>query len=81
MEGRPRYMSIMYGRITDKDKDESCFDNSSVDNHRQAHHQMLAHHQWLSYCPEEALFFQNFEVSKPVCTAYINEKWHLIETS
>jgi hypothetical protein len=35
---------------------------------------MLAHHQWLSYCSEEAALFWNFEVSKPVCTASINEK-------
>jgi hypothetical protein len=39
-----------------------------------AHHQMSSYHQWLSYCPEEAALFQNFEVSKPVCTAPINEK-------
>jgi hypothetical protein len=60
-EGRPRYVSIMYGWITDKDEDESRFNDSSVDNHRQAffltHHQMLAHHQWLSYRPEEAALF------------------------
>ncbi len=42
------------------------------------HHQMLAYHQWLSYCPEEAALFQNFEVSKPVCTAYSNVKKSLI---
>jgi hypothetical protein len=51
----------MYGWITDEDEDESRFDDSSVDNHRQAfslaHHQMLAHHQWLSYRPEEATLF------------------------
>jgi hypothetical protein len=35
---------------------------------------MLAYHQWLSYRPEEAALFQNFEVSKPVCTDSINEK-------
>jgi hypothetical protein len=68
----------MYGRTTDEDEDESRFDDSSVDNHRQAfflaHHQMLAHHQWPSYRPEEAILFQNFKVSKPVCTASSNEK-------
>jgi hypothetical protein len=83
MQARPRYVSIMYSRITDEDKrawnkEESRFDDSSDNNRRQAfflaHHQMLAHHQWLSYHPEEATLFQNFEVSKPVCTASINEK-------
>ncbi len=73
----------MYGWITDEDEqawneDKSWFDDSSDNNRRQAiflaHHQMLAHHQWLSYCPEEAALYQNFEVSKPVCTASINEK-------
>jgi hypothetical protein len=82
-EARPRYISIMYGQITDKDErawneDENRFNDSSDNNRRQAffltHHQMLAHHQWLSYRPEEAALFQNFEVSKPVCTASINEK-------
>jgi hypothetical protein len=43
-----------------------------------AHHQMLAYHQWLSYCPEEAALFKNFKVSTPVCTASINEKYYLI---
>jgi hypothetical protein len=65
-EGRPRYVSIMYGRITDKNKqawneDKSRFNNSSDNDHRQAfflaHHQILAHHQWLSYHPEEAALF------------------------
>jgi hypothetical protein len=82
-EARPRYISIMYGWITDKDervwnKDDNRFNNSSDNNRRQAffvtHHQILAHHQWLSYRPEEAALFQNFKVSKPVCTATINEK-------
>jgi hypothetical protein len=66
MEARPRYISIMYGRITDKDeqswnKDKNQFDNSSDNNRRQAfflaHHQRLAYHQWLSYRPEEATLF------------------------
>jgi hypothetical protein len=65
-EARPRYVSIMYGRITNVDErawneDNNRFDDSSDNNHRQAffiaHHQMLAHHQWLSYCPEEAALF------------------------
>ncbi len=82
-EARPRYINIVYGWINDKDKrawndDENWFDDSSDNNRRQAfflaHHQMLAYHQWLSYCPEEAVLFQNFEVSKPVCTASINEE-------
>ncbi len=56
----------MYGRITDEDKqawnkDKSQFDDSSDNDRRQAfflaHHQMLAHHQWLSYLPEEATLF------------------------
>jgi hypothetical protein len=42
---------------------------------------MLAYHQWLSYHPEEAALFQNFEVSKPVCTASINMKMSLIKFS
>jgi hypothetical protein len=80
----------MYDCITDKDErawndDENRFDDYSDNNHRQAfflaHHQMLAYHQWLSYCPEEAALFQNFEVSKPVCTAFINVKKSLIEFS
>jgi hypothetical protein len=82
-EGWPRHVSIMYGWITDKDKrawnkDESWFNDSSDNDRRQAfflaHHQMLAHHLWLSYCPLEAALFWNFEGSKPVCTASINEK-------
>jgi hypothetical protein len=82
-EARPRYVSIMYGWITDEDEqawneDESRFDNSSDNDCRQAfflaHHQMLAHHWWLSYRPEKAALFQNFELSKPVCTVSINEK-------
>jgi hypothetical protein len=82
-EARPRYVSIMNGRITDKvkqawNKDYNQFDDFSDNDRREAfflaHHQMLAHHQWLSYCPEEATLFWNFKVSKPVCTASINEK-------
>ena len=89
-EAGPRYVSIMYGQITDEDeqawnKDESRFDDSSDNDRRQAfflaHHQMLAHHQWLSYHPEEAALFQNFKVSKPVCTASINEKLSPIDFS
>jgi hypothetical protein len=73
----------MYSWIDEEDKevwnnDENQFDDSSDNNRRQvfflAHHQMLAYHQWLSYRPEEAALFQNFEVSKPVCTASINKK-------
>ncbi len=73
----------MYGWITDKDKqawnvDNNWFNDSSDNDRRQAfflaHHQILAHHQWLSYHPEETALFRNFEVSKPVCTAPINEK-------
>jgi hypothetical protein len=90
MQGRPRYISIMYSWITDKDKrawneEKSRFNDSFDNNCRQAfflaYHHMLAHHQWLSYCPEEAALFQKFEASKPVCTASINEKYHLIEIS
>jgi hypothetical protein len=82
-EARPRYINILYGWINDKDEqvwndDENRFDDSSDNDRRQAfflaHHQMLAYHQWLSYRPEEAALFRNFEVSKPVCTASINEK-------
>jgi hypothetical protein len=60
IEARPRYIDIMYGWITDKDKqalndDENQFDDYSDNNRRQAffllHHQMMAYHQWLSYHP------------------------------
>jgi hypothetical protein len=66
IETRPRYINIMYGQITDEDKqawndDENRFDDYSDNNRRQAfflsHHQMLAYHQWLAYCPEEAALF------------------------
>jgi hypothetical protein len=65
-KARLRYVSIMYGWITDKDKrawneDKNRFSDSSNNARRQAfslaHHQMLAHHQWLSYCQEEAALF------------------------
>jgi hypothetical protein len=65
-EARPRYISIMHGRITDEDEqewneDKNQFDDSSDNDRRQAfffaHHQMLAYHQWLSNCPEEAALF------------------------
>jgi hypothetical protein len=58
----------MSGLITDKDErawndKEIQFDYYSDNNHRQAffhaHHQMLAYHQWLSFCPEEATLFHN----------------------
>jgi hypothetical protein len=83
IEARPRYINIMYGRITDKDEqawndDKNQFDDYSDNNRRQefflAHHQMLAYHQWLFYRPDDATLFQNFKVSKPVCTASINDK-------
>jgi hypothetical protein len=82
-EARPRYINILYSQINDEDKqvwnsDINPFDDSSDNDCRQAfflaHHQMLAYHQWLSYCPEEAALFPNFKVSKPACTASINEK-------
>jgi hypothetical protein len=81
-EARPRYISILNGRINDEDEqvwndDKYRFDDSSDNNRRQVffltHHQMLAYHQCFSYCPEEAILFRNFEVSKPVSTASINE--------
>jgi hypothetical protein len=90
IEARPRYINIMYGWITDKDEQawndyNNRFDDYSDNNRKQAFflvdHQMLAYHQWLSYCPDKATLFQNFEVSKPVCTASTNEKWSLIEFS
>jgi hypothetical protein len=73
----------MYGWITDKDEQawndgENQFDDYSDNSRRQAfflaHHQMLAYHQWLFYRPDDATLFQNFKVSKPVCTASINDK-------
>jgi hypothetical protein len=82
-EARPRYINIMFGWINDKaeqvlNNDKNPFNDSSENNRRQAfflaHHQIMAYHQCLSYCPEEAALFQNFKVSKPVCTASINEK-------
>ncbi len=65
----------MSGLIIDKDKqawnnDEDHFDGYSGDNCRQAfflaHHQMLAYHHWLLFCPEEAALFCKFVVSKSV---------------
>ncbi len=90
IKARPRYINIMYGRITDQDEqawnnNKNWFDDYSDNNNRQifflSHYQMLAYHQWLSYCPEEAALFQNFKVSTPVCTASINMKMSLIEFS
>jgi hypothetical protein len=92
IEARPRYINIMYGRITDKDERawnnyKNRFYDYSDNSRRQAffliHHQMLAYHQWLSYCycPEETALFQNFKVSKPARTASINVKMSLIEFS
>ena len=50
---------------------EDHFDDYSEDDHRQvfflAHHQVLAYHCWLLFCPEEAALFHKFEVSKSVC--------------
>ncbi len=46
-----------------------------------AHHQMLAYHQWLSFCPEEAALFCNFKLSKSVCLASIIMKMSLKEFS
>jgi hypothetical protein len=58
--------------------DKNQFNDYSDKDRRQAfflaHHQMLAYHQWLSYRPEETSLFQNFELSKPVCTASIDKK-------
>jgi hypothetical protein len=83
-KAKPRYRSIMSNLITDKDEqawndNEDHFDNYSDDNRRQAfflaHHQMLAYHQLgLSFCPEEAALFHNFEVSKSVCLVLIMMK-------
>jgi hypothetical protein len=90
IEARSRCINIIYSRITDKDEqawndDKNRFDDYSDNNRRQAffiaHHQMLAYHQWLSYCPEEAALFQNFEAHKPGCTASSNVKKSLIEFS
>jgi hypothetical protein len=73
----------MLDLITDKDKrawnnDKNHVDDYSEDNRRQAlflaHHQMLAYHQWPSFCPEEAALFCNFEVSKSVCVVSITMK-------
>jgi hypothetical protein len=65
----------MSSLITDKDEqawnnDEDHFDDYLDGNRRQAffllHYQMLAYHQWLLFCPEEAALFHNFKVSKSV---------------
>jgi hypothetical protein len=68
----------MSGLITDKDERAWNDNKNQFDNYsdRQAfslvHHQTLAcYHQWLSFCPEEAALFCNFEVSKSVCLASI----------
>jgi hypothetical protein len=70
----------MSGLITDKDEqawndDKNQFDNYSDNDCRQAFflafHQMLAYHQWLSFCQEETALFCNFEVRKSVCLALI----------
>jgi hypothetical protein len=75
VKAKPRYINIMSGLIIDKDKqawnnDEDHFDGYSGDNCRQAfflaHHQMLAYHHWLLFCPEEAALFCKFVVSKSV---------------
>jgi hypothetical protein len=80
IEAKPRYMNIMSGIITDKDEqawnnDKNHFDNYSDNNRMQAfflgHYQMLAYYQWLSFCPEGAALFCNFEVSKSVCLVSI----------
>ncbi len=66
IEAKPRYISKMYNQITDKDEraqndGKNQFDDYSDNDHGQGfpppHHQMLAYHQWLSYCPEEAALF------------------------
>ncbi len=80
IEARPRYINIMSGQITDKDEqawnhDQNQFDDYSDDDCRQAcfleHHQMLAYHQFFSFCPKEAALYCNFKVSKSVCLALI----------
>jgi hypothetical protein len=66
--------------ITDKDErawydDKNQFDDYSDNNYRRAffltYHQMVAYHQGLSFCLQEAALCRNFEVSKPVCLALI----------
>jgi hypothetical protein len=80
IEARPRYINIMSGLITDKDErawndDKNQFDDYSDNDCRQvfflAHHQMMAYHQGLFFCPEETVLCHNFEVSKSVCLASI----------
>jgi hypothetical protein len=69
---KPKYNAIMSKLITDKDEEdeENHFNDGSDDNCRQAyflvHHQLLAHHRWLSFCPQKAALFQQFKVSKLV---------------
>jgi hypothetical protein len=50
--------------------DEDHFDDYSDINRRQGfflgHHQVLAYHLWLLFCPEEAALFCMFEESKSV---------------
>ncbi len=69
---KSKYIAIMFGVITDKDKnDKEKHINDGLDHdcrqaHFLAHHQLLAHHCWLSFCPQEEALFQKFEISKLV---------------
>jgi hypothetical protein len=75
IKAKPRYINIMSSLITGKDEwawndNEDHVDDYSDNNHRQAfflaHHQVLAYHCSLLFCPEEAALFCKFEVSKSV---------------
>ncbi len=72
---KAKYIDIMSRLIIDedegaRDKEEIHFDYGLDKDCRQAyflaHHQLLAFRCWLLFCPQEAAFFQQCEVSKLV---------------
>jgi hypothetical protein len=90
IEARLRYINIMSSLITDKMREHGTMTKiiltiilTTIERKAffLAHHQMLAYHQWLSFCPEEAALFCNFKLSKSVCLASIIMKMSLKEFS
>jgi hypothetical protein len=69
---KPKYINIMSGLITDEDErardnKENHFDDGSDNNWQAfflAHHQLLVYHWGLSFHPQEAALFQQFEICK-----------------